>query len=77
MKKWFLTAAMAVLSMNAAMAQEVADAETVKDLMQYCVDVAAEDGTGDLSKQEFVLNCVNEELESEGYAKISALPKKV
>ncbi|MBU2878452.1 MULTISPECIES: hypothetical protein [Aliiglaciecola] len=77
MNKWLLGAAVTAIYASVSYAQEAADPDTVADMLQYCLEVAAEDGTGDLSKQEFVLNCVNEELESEGFTKITALPKKV
>ncbi|GAB2697703.1 hypothetical protein [Aliiglaciecola aliphaticivorans] len=77
MNKWLLGAATTALFVSVSYAQEVADPDTVSDMLQYCLEVAEEDGTGDLSKQEFILNCVNQELESEGFTKINALPKKV
>jgi hypothetical protein len=39
------------------------------------MEVAEDEGTGELSMEAFLLNCVNEELESEGYQPITKLPK--
>ncbi|WJG07756.1 hypothetical protein [Aliiglaciecola sp. LCG003] len=56
-------------------AQETADAETVMDMVQFCQEVADEDGTGGLTMQDFLLKCVNEELKSEGFSPVTKLPK--
>ena len=45
------------------------------DMLQFCQEVAAEDGTGSLSMQDYLLKCVNEELDSEGFNPVSKLPK--
>lgn len=44
-----------------------ADVETIAELKQFCMEVAEEDGTGDMTMQMFLLKCVNQELEDEGY----------
>ncbi|GAA0854614.1 hypothetical protein [Aliiglaciecola litoralis] len=64
-----------VLLSTSAFAQQVADADTISEMLEYCKDVAAEDGTGNKSMDEFLLNCVNEELASEDFKKIKMLPK--
>lgn len=50
-----------------------ADAQTIADLKEFCMDVAQEDGTGDLTLQAFMLKCVNQELEDEGYRPVKKL----
>lgn len=73
MKK-FVIAALALTS-TFVLADElmVADAGLIAELKQYCMEVAQEDGTGDLSMDAFILKCVNEELESEGYKPVASL----
>ncbi|GFD74990.1 hypothetical protein ACI7YQ_12260 [Alteromonas marina] len=56
-----------------AMASETAPAELVEELTQFCQEVAEEEGTKGKPENEFVLECVNDELEAEGYAKVSSL----
>jgi hypothetical protein len=56
-----------------AMASETAPAELVEELTQFCQEVAEEEGTKGKPEDEFVLECVNDELEAEGYAKVSSL----
>ncbi len=50
-----------------------ADPETIAELKQYCMEVAQEDGTGESTLAEFLLNCVNQELLDEGYKPIKKL----
>lgn len=52
-----------------------ADAELIQEFVEYCTEIAEDDGTGDLSRPEFLLICVNQELESEGYKPIKKLPE--
>jgi hypothetical protein len=42
---------------------------------EYCKEIADDEGTGKLSMDEFLLVCVNDELETEGYQPITKLPK--
>lgn len=51
-----------------------ADQEIVEDLVEYCKEVANDEGTGDLNLPQFLLKCVNQELEYEGYKPIKKLP---
>jgi hypothetical protein len=53
----------------------VADIEVIMDLKQFCEDIAEDEGTGDVTLPEFLLTCVNDELEAEGYQPITELPK--
>lgn len=48
-------------------------ARTIDELKQFCSEIAEEDGTGDLSLPAFLLVCVNEELDEEGYQLIKKL----
>jgi hypothetical protein len=50
-----------------------ADSELIAELKQFCSEVADEDGTGDLDLPAFLLSCVNQELEEEGYRPIKKL----
>jgi hypothetical protein len=52
----------------------VADTQLIKDYQEYCKEIADDEGTGKLSMEEFLLVCVNEELETEGYQPITKLP---
>lgn len=51
-----------------------ADLQIVEDLIEYCNDVANDEGTGELTLSQFLLRCVNQELEYEGYKPIKKLP---
>jgi hypothetical protein len=63
------------LTLFAAIAQEgdVADAALIAELKQYCTEVATEDGTGNKSPEQFMLDCVNEELASDDYQPVDEL----
>ena len=50
-----------------------APAELVAELTTFCQEVAEEDGTNGKPLNEFLLECVNEELESEGFEPVEAL----
>lgn len=50
-----------------------APAELVAELTTFCQEVAEEDGTNGKPLNEFLLECVNEELESEGFEPVDAL----
>jgi hypothetical protein len=49
--------------------------EFVLEYKIFCTEVAEDDGTGKLNLDEYLLICVNEELESEGYQPVTKLPK--
>ncbi len=51
----------------------VAPPELIKELKAFCQEVADEDGTGDMDLPTFLLDCVNQELEAEGYQRIEEL----
>jgi hypothetical protein len=53
----------------------VADTQLIVEFKEYCKEIADDEGTGKLSMEEFLLVCVNDELESEGYQPITKLPK--
>ncbi|MDN4502182.1 hypothetical protein QX776_07195 [Alteromonadaceae bacterium BrNp21-10] len=50
-----------------------ADKETIAELKQYCKNIAEEDGTDGKELNVFLLECVNQELEAEGYLPIKKL----
>jgi hypothetical protein len=52
-----------------------ADAELIQEFVEYCAEIAEDEGTGDLTLPEFLLVCVNQELESEGYKPVKKLPE--
>ncbi|MBT1451868.1 hypothetical protein KJ365_13325 [Glaciecola sp. XM2] len=53
----------------------VADLELILDLKQFCEDIAESEGTDGKPLPEFLLACVNEELELEGFQAITKLPE--
>ena len=75
MKFTFLLAGLLFAASTIADDRPVADVELVKELKEYCMEIAEDEGTGKLSMQDFLLKCVNEELESEGYQPVTKLPK--
>jgi hypothetical protein len=52
---------------------KLAPAELVAELTAFCQEVAEEDGTNGKPLNVFLLECVNEELESEGFEPVDAL----
>lgn len=52
---------------------KTAPAELVAELITFCLEVATEDGTNGKRLNVFLLECVNEELESEGFEAIDEL----
>lgn len=50
-----------------------ADSELITELKQFCTEVAEDEGTGDLDLHTFLLACVNQELDEEGYRPITKL----
>ncbi|BCO19710.1 MULTISPECIES: hypothetical protein [unclassified Alteromonas] len=52
---------------------EKAPAELIAELKQYCAEVAEDEGTQGKPIKAFILECVNDELESEGYAKLTSI----
>lgn len=74
MKKVLLT--IAVLLSTGVLADErpIADKTLIAELKQYCTELADEDGTAGKELKVFLLECVNEELDSEGY---QPLPKLI
>ncbi|MFQ3234564.1 MAG: hypothetical protein ACI9C4_000115 [Paraglaciecola sp.] len=63
------------LTLLTAVADEgdVADVALIIELNQYCAEVAAEDGTGIKSQEQFMLDCVNKELADAGYQTLEKL----
>ncbi|WP_158965762.1 hypothetical protein [Paraglaciecola sp. L3A3] len=51
----------------------VAKAELITELKQYCAEMATEYGTENKELKKYILDCVNEELASEGYQAIKKL----
>lgn len=50
-----------------------ADEALLKELKQFCLEMAEDDGVTADKLKEYLLTCVNEELESEGYAPVTKL----
>ncbi|WP_447131107.1 hypothetical protein [Paraglaciecola aestuariivivens] len=74
MKKVLLTLGLLLTSSVMAEERPVASAKLIAELKQYCTEVAEEDGTEGKKLEVFMLDCVNEELESEGYQPLVKLP---
>jgi hypothetical protein len=53
--------------------QPVADEALLKELKQFCTEMAEDDGITADKMAQYLLTCVNEELESEGYAPVTKL----
>jgi len=73
MKKVLLTLCVLLTTSVLADDRPVADQELITELKQYCTEIAQEDGTGGKELPVFMLECVNEELDSEGYQPLSKL----
>ncbi|MDP5032992.1 MAG: hypothetical protein NWQ54_22375 [Paraglaciecola sp.] len=50
-----------------------ADEALLKELKQFCTEMAEDDGIAADKLAAYLLSCVNEELESEGYAPVKKL----
>jgi hypothetical protein len=73
MKKVLLTLGLLLTTSVLADDRPVADKELVVELTQYCTELAQEDGTDGKELKVFLLDCVNEELDSEGYQPLAKL----
>ena len=73
MNKLLLTLGLLLTTSVFADDRPVADKELIVELKQYCKEVAHEDGTDGKELKVFMLECVNEELESEGYQPLAKL----
>jgi len=73
MKKVLLTLCLFLTTAVVADERPVADKELIAELKQYCTELAQEDGTDGKELQVFMLECVNEELDSEGYQPLTKL----
>jgi len=71
----FILGLLLSLTLFAALADEgdVADIALIAELKQYCAEISGEDGTGNKSQEQFMLDCVNKELASEGYQALEKL----
>ncbi|MFT2089527.1 hypothetical protein [Paraglaciecola sp. 2405UD69-4] len=67
MKNLVLT--VGLLLTSAVLADELpkADPELIAELKEYCVELATEDGIDKKELKKFILECINEELDAEGY----------
>jgi membrane carboxypeptidase/penicillin-binding protein len=73
MKKVLLTLGLLLATTVMAEEQPIADKELITELKQYCTELAQEDGTNGKELKVFMLECVNEELDSEGYQPLTTL----
>ena len=73
MKKVLLTLSLLLTTSVFADERPIADKKLIEELKQYCSEVAKEDGTDGKDLKVFMLECVNEELESEGYQPLPEL----
>ena len=51
----------------------VVDADTKKEIIEYCKETAEDESVAAADLQKFMLKCVNKELESEGFAPVKKL----
>jgi|AntRauTorckE5430_2_1112549.scaffolds.fasta_scaffold63131_2 hypothetical protein len=75
MKYTLLVAGLFFAASTIADDRPVAETQLIMEYKEYCKEIAEDEGTGKLSMDEFLLLCVNHELESEGYQPIANLPK--
>jgi membrane carboxypeptidase/penicillin-binding protein len=73
MKKVLLTLGLLLATTVMAEEQPIADKELITELKQYCTELAQEEGTNGKELKVFMLECVNEELDSEGYQPLTTL----
>ena len=73
MKKVLLTLGLLLATTVMADEQTVADKEVIAEFKQYCTELAQEEGTDGKDLKVFMLECVNEELKSEGYQLMTTL----
>lgn len=75
MKYTILVAGLLFAMSTAAEDRPVAEDDLIQEYKVYCMEIAEDEGTGKLSMDEFLLSCINDELESEGYQPITSVPK--
>jgi hypothetical protein len=51
----------------------VADSDTKKEMVEYCKEMAEDESIEAVDLQSYLVECVNKELESEGYAPITKI----
>jgi pseudouridine-5'-phosphate glycosidase len=73
MKKVLLTLGLLLATTVMADEQPKADKEVIAEFKQYCTELAQEEGTDGKDLKVFMLECVNEELKSEGYQLMTTL----
>ncbi len=73
MKKVLLTLGVLLTTSVVADDRPLPDKELVSELKQYCAELAEEDGTDGKELPVFILDCVNEELDIEGYQLLTKL----
>jgi hypothetical protein len=73
MKKLLLTLSLLLSTTVMADDRPIADKELIAELKQYCTELAQEDGTDGKELKVYMLECVNEELDSEGYQLLTKL----
>ena len=75
MKYTLLVASLIFAASALADDRPAADAGVIMEYKEYCKEIADEEGTGEATMDEFLLTCINDELESEGFQPITKLPK--
>jgi hypothetical protein len=73
MKKLLLTLSLLLSTTVMADDRPIADKELIAELKEYCTELAQEDGTDGKELKVYMLECVNEELDSEGYQLLTKL----
>ncbi|MDB2330542.1 hypothetical protein N9V74_02405 [Alteromonas sp.] len=74
MKYIWLVAGLAFSSTTFADDRPVANMDLVLEYKAYCTELAEDEGTDGLSLDDYLLSCINEELDIEGYQPIKAVP---
>ncbi|MFT7006937.1 MAG: hypothetical protein ACJAXJ_001445 [Colwellia sp.] len=81
MKTIILALAFSALTSNAAFSEEAestlveAPSDYVMSLLRLCKDYAIEDETTKIDMDNFLLTCINDELEESDYKSVKVLPK--
>jgi len=75
MKYIWLVAGLVFSSITFADDRPVANMKLVLEYKAYCAELAEDEGTDGLSLDDYLLSCINEELDIEGYQPIKAVPQ--
>lgn len=76
MKRSLLILFMGFSAIFSALADDkpVADEELLAEFKEYCVEMAEDDGVEGPALPAYLLKCINEELDAEGFQAITKVP---